>query len=307
MKILRTPEHYFANLPEYPFEPHYRNVHPEGLRMHFVDEGPAHADPILMLHGEPSWSYLYRRMIQTCSQAGHRVIAPDLIGFGKSDKPGDLSDYSYERHVEWVTHLIEQLDLQNITLVCQDWGSLIGLRVAAEQEHRFARIVLANGGLPTGDHPMNRVFYLWQAFAKWTPYLPVGWIVAAGCNRKLSPQERKAYDAPFPSEMYKAGARAFPNLVPTNANDPAASANRSAWEVLKQWDKPFLTVFSNKDPITKGGERLFQKHVPGAQNQDHRIISGGHFLQEDSSIEFSQVIHEFIIKNQIHEQTSQVA
>lgn len=287
MDVLRTPESRFASLADYPFVPNYLQVAAEGdsdatLRMHYVDEGPRDAAPILMLHGEPSWSYLYRHMIPPCVAAGQRVIAPDLIGFGRSDKPAAISDYSYARHVEWVRELIEVLDLRDITLICQDWGSLIGLRLAAEHEQRFARIVLANGMLPTGDQRMPPAFKAWRSFARFSPWFPISGILQAGTRRKLDARELAAYDAPFPSRAYKAGARAFPLLVPSRPDDPASAANRAAWEVLKRWDKPFLTVFGSGDPITRGGERYVQDRVPGAKGLEHAIVRGGHFIQEDA-------------------------
>lgn len=221
-------------------------------------------------------------MIPPCVAAGQRVIAPDLIGFGRSDKPAAISDYSYARQVEWVRELVEALDLRDITLICQDWGSLLGLRLAAELEQRFARIVLANGMLPTGDQRMPPAFKVWRSFARFSPYFPISGIIQAGTRRKLDARELAAYDAPFPSRAYKAGARAFPLLVPSRPDDPASAANRAAWEVLKQWDKPFLMVFSSGDPITQGGERYVQARVPGAEGLEHAIVRGGHFIQEDA-------------------------
>ncbi len=293
MKALRTPGARFENLPDYPFEPRYANI--DRLHMHYVDEGPADGEPVLLLHGEPSWSYLYRHMIPPIADAGFRVIAPDLIGFGKSDKPTSKDDYSYAQHVNWMQEFIEELGLRRITLFCQDWGSLIGLRVAAENEHRFARIALGNGGLPTGDQQMPRAFNVWRAFARYSPWFPIGRIVQKGTITVLSKQVVAAYDAPFPSARYKAGARAFPTLVPTSPDDPARNANRAAWKVFRQWEKPFLTTFSNRDPITRGGERRWQEDVPGARNQDHvKIRNAGHFLQEDKGPELAQVLIDFV-------------
>jgi haloalkane dehalogenase len=293
MKALRTPEERFLNLPGYDFEAHYVTV--DDMRVHYVDEGPADAAPVLLLHGEPSWSYLYRSMIPPIAEAGLRAIAPDLVGFGKSDKPAEQSDYSYEKHVSWMKTLLEQLDLQNITLVCQDWGSLIGLRLAAENEQRFDRIVLANGGLPTGDGKMPTVFRIWRAFARFSPWFPIGRIVQAGTVSEMPPEVVAAYDAPFPDSSYKAGARAFPKLVPTTPDDPAAPANGAAWDVFRNWQKPFLTSFSDGDPITRGLDKVFVKRVPGAKNQPHTTIEGaGHFLQEEKWPEFAKLIIDFI-------------
>ncbi len=293
MKILRTPDERFQNLSDYEFEPHYLDI--DEMRMHYVDEGPADAPPVLLLHGEPSWSYLYRHMIPPIASAGLRAIAPDLIGFGKSDKPASQSDYTYEIHVAWMLQFLEKLNLRNITLVCQDWGSLIGLRLAAENEERFDRIVLANGGLPTGDQVMPKVFRIWRAFARFSPWFPIGRIVQSGTVSTLPPDVIAAYDAPFPNSTYKAGARAFPKLVPTTPDDPAASANREAWEVFRKWQKPFLTAFSNRDPITRGADQAFLELVPGAKDQPHTTIrNAGHFLQEDKGPELAKVVIDFV-------------
>lgn len=292
MDVVRTPDERFANLLDYPFEPNYQDV--GGLRMHYVDEGPAHASPVLMLHGEPSWSYLYRHMIPICAAAGHRVIAPDLIGFGKSDKPTAMDDYSYQAHRDWLQALLEQLDLNNITLVCQDWGALLGLRIAAENPERFRAIVVGNGMLPTGEQKVPRAFHLWKNFSIYSPVFPISRIINSGCFRKLGPDELRAYDAPFPGKRYKAGARVFPKLVPVSPNDPASQANREAWSVLEQWQKPFLTTFSNGDPITRGGDKHLRKRIPGARDQDHQTLVGGHFLQEDSPVAFAQAVNHLL-------------
>jgi haloalkane dehalogenase len=291
--VLRTPDERFRDLPGYPFVPHYVTV--DGLRMHYVDEGPRDAPAVLMLHGEPSWSYLYRKMIPPIADAGFRVIAPDLVGFGRSDKPVDIGAYSYARHVAWMHGFVRAVGLREITLVCQDWGSLIGLRVAAEDPDRFARIVAANAALPTGDGPIPLIFRAWQAWARWTPWLPVGRIVQAGSHTKLRREVRAAYDAPFPSERYKAAARAFPPLVPTRPSDPARPANLRAWEVLERWEKPFLTVYGEHERITRGSERQFQRRVPSARGQPHATLRGaGHFLQEDAGEELARIVIDFI-------------
>lgn len=293
MKTLRTPDARFENLPGYDFAANYVEI--EAMRMHYVDEGPKDGNVVLLLHGEPSWSYLYRHMIPPLATAGLRVVAPDLIGFGKSDKPARKSDYSYARHVAWMTAFVESLDLGDITLFCQDWGSLIGLRVAAENERRFARIALGNGGLPTGDQEMPRAFLIWRAFALYSPWFPIGKIIQKGTITDLGEDVLAAYDAPFPSSRYKAGARAFPKLVPTEPDDPASDANRAAWEVFGRWQKPFLTTFSNRDPITRGLEVPWQKVVPGARDRQHvKIRNAGHFLQEDRGVELAEVLIEFV-------------
>ena len=293
MDVLRTPDERFDNLPGYSFEPHYIEV--DGLRMHYVDEGPRDAAPVLLLHGEPSWSYLYRKMIPVLVEAGHRAVAPDLIGFGRSDKPANREDYSYQAYVDWTASFIEQLDLRDITLFAQDWGGLIGLRIAAEQPDRFARIVAANAMLPTGDQPPGEAFLRWQKFSQTAPAFDIGRILQGGTVTTLPDDVVAAYDAPFPDDTYKAAARQFPALVPTSPDDPAAPANRRAWEVLEQWEKPFLTAFSDSDPIMRGGERVFQSRVPGTKGQPHKTITGaGHFLQEDKGEELARVVVEFI-------------
>jgi len=293
MEIVRTPDERFSNLPGYPFAPHYLEI--DAVRVHYVDEGRRDAHPVLLLHGEPSWSYLYRKMIPIITAAGHRAVAPDLVGFGRSDKPVQRGDYTYQRHVDWMHALIERLDLRDITLVCQDWGGLIGLRIAAEHPDRFARIVAANTFLPTGDVPAGPAFLAWQKYSQETPDFHVGGIIRGGCVSELPAEVIAAYNAPFPDDRYKAGARQFPLLVPTSPNDPAAGPNRQAWEVLSRWTKPFLTAFSDMDPITHGADALLQQAIPGASGQPHTtIMGGGHFLQEDKGDELARVIVEFI-------------
>lgn len=305
MKSLRTPDERFDHLPGYPFAPHYLNV-PDGedgrLRIHYVDEGPKEAEPVLLMHGEPSWSYLYRKMIPISVQAGYRAVAPDLVGFGRSDKPDDRNDYTYQRHVDWMQDWLERMDLKGITLFGQDWGGLIGLRLVTNHPDRFARVVVANTGLPTGDHPITDAFLKWRKFSIETPEFPVGFIVSGGCKTILPAEVIAAYDAPFPDESYKEGARIFPSLVPVTPDDPAAAHNRKAWEVLQKFEKPFLTAFSDADPITRGGEKVFQKLVPGAKGQPHVIIKGGgHFLQEDCGEELARGIVEFMARKPVEE------
>jgi haloalkane dehalogenase len=293
MEILRTPDERFANLPGYPFEPHYVEV--DGVRIHYVHEGPRTAAPVLLLHGEPSWSYLYRKMIPGLLQAGLRVVAPDLVGFGRSDKPARREDYTYQRHVDWMLGFVCTLDLEDITLVCQDWGGLIGLRLVAEHGHRFARVVAANTFLPTGDQPVPPAFLAWQKFSQEVPELPIGQIIQMGCVTTLPPEVIAAYEAPFPDERYKAGARQFPLLVPTRPDDPASEPNRKAWQALQRWKKPFLTAFSDQDPITRGADLLLQSLIPGAAGQPHTTIQGaGHFLQEDKGEELARVVVDFV-------------
>jgi len=300
MKILRTPDECFSNLTDYPFEPNYVEVSDAdggSLRVHYVDEGSRDADPVLLMHGEPSWSYLYRKMIPIITEAGYRAIAPDLVGFGRSDKPVQPSDYTYQRHVNWTQAWLDRLGIRRTTLVCQDWGGLIGLRLVANNPDRFLRVVVANTGLPTGDTPVSEAFLRWRKFSIEVPVFEVGAIIAGGCQNQLSDAVVAAYNAPFPDDTYKAGARIFPSLVPIVPDDPASPANRKAWEVFSNFDKPFLTAFSDGDPITRGGERIFQKRVPGAKGQPHTTIAGGgHFLQEDCGEKLAAVVVDFIKK-----------
>ncbi len=291
--VLRTPEARFANLADFPYVQHHVDL--GGLRLAYIDEGPRDAAPVLLMHGEPSWSYLYRKMIPGLVDAGHRVIAPDLMGFGRSDKPVRAKDYSYGNHVQWMVAWMERIDLQNATLFCQDWGSLIGLRMVTHSPHRFARVCLANGGLPTGTTAIPKALRLWRNFARWSPWFPIGRIVNSGCAVKLTAAEIAAYDAPFPDRRYKKAARLFPSLIPTRPDDPESANNLAAWEILKQWDKPFLTLFSSRDPITRGGDKIFLKLVPGTANQPRAVIHGaGHFLQEDKGIELTKKLNEWI-------------
>ncbi len=288
-QVLRTPEARFANLPDFAYTPHYTEV--GGLRIAHIDEGPRDAPTVLLMHGEPTWSFLYRKMIPVLLDAGMRVVAPDLVGFGRSDKPANKSDYSYLFHVQWMSAWLQAQDLQNVTLFCQDWGSLIGLRMVAEAPERFARIVLANGGLPTGMEDVPRAFKIWRAFSRYSPWFPIGRIVKTGCVAGLSPEEVAAYDAPFPSRRYKVAARLFPGFVPTTPEDPERQNNERAWELFKRWDKPFLTLFSSRDPVTRGGHQVWQALVPGAQGQAHAITrQAGHFLQEDKGVEVAHAI-----------------
>ena len=299
MDTVRTPDDRFADLPDYPFRPNYAEI-PDldggTLRMHYLDEGPPDGAVVLLLHGEPSWSYLYRRMVPLLVAAGHRVIVPDLVGFGRSDKPTSPADYSYARQVAWTSALVfDHLDLSDITYFGQDWGGLIGLRLVAAQPDRFARVVIGNTGLPTGAGAPSDAFLAWQKFSQESPVFPIGNIVNGGCTSDLSPEVIAAYDAPFPDDSYKAGARIFPALVPTSPDDPEAPANQAAWKVLAGFDRPFLTCFSDRDQITKGGAAPFIAKVPGAQGQPHVTIEGaGHFLQEDNGPQLAEVIIAFI-------------
>lgn len=297
MKVLRTPEERFVGVANYPFAPHYLNVAaadgPE-LRVHYVDEGPRDAAPILLMHGEPSWSYLYRHLVGPLVAGGHRVIAPDLIGFGKSDKPSSREDYTYERHVAWMSAWLETVDLNGITLFCQDWGGLIGLRLVAAFPDRFARLVIANTALPTGEH-LSDGFMSWLAFSQSTEQFAIGRIVSGGTVGGLSEAEIAAYDAPYPDDAYKVGARQFPTLVPITPGHPSVAENKAAWEVLKRFDRPVLTCFSDRDPVTAGGDILIQRRIPGTVGQPHVTIrDAGHFLQEDKPKELTDLILSFI-------------
>jgi haloalkane dehalogenase len=278
MKALRPSDAPFRDLPDFAFAPHFAEIG-DGLRVHYVDEGPRDAPVVLMLHGEPTWSYLYRHMIGPVAAAGYRAVAPDLIGFGRSDKPVARRDYSYAAQVGWMRAWIEALDLNRIVLVCQDWGSLIGLRLVAAMPERFAGVVLSNGGLPEGQKA-PRAFALWRGFSRWSPVFPIGRIVQAGTKRRLSPAEIAAYDAPFPDRASKVAARIFPSFVPLGDN-VALPDQRAAWAVLEQWRKPFLCCFSDGDPITRGADAPFRMRVPGAAGMAHGTLHGGHFIQED--------------------------
>lgn len=335
MKYVRTDENRFSDLPGYPYEPHYVDV-PDfdggTLRMHYVDEGAG--EVILCLHGQPSWSYLYRKMIPLFVKAGYRVVAPDFIGFGKSDKPTERSNYTYANHVAWLKALLEALDLNGITLVCQDWGGLIGLRAAAENQDRFARIVTANTGLPdaqgvTGDKvaEVSKQMHAYydslpihanavemavgmggddtgMGFLHWVKYCAESEgfspqdVLTLSTGGILSEDEQRAYGAPFPDETYLAGGRQFPTLVPIMPDNPAIEANRAAWAVFEKWHKPFLTAFSDSDPVTAGAHVRFQQSIPGAQGQPHITIKGaGHFLQEQAPEELAEATLKLIAAN----------
>lgn len=289
MRIYRTPDARFEGLPDWPYKPNYLEI-ADGLRVHYVDEGPVDAQPVLMLHGEPTWAYLYRHMIGPAVSSGFRVVAPDLIGFGRSDKPLDRSDYSYAAQVAWMRQWIEALDLKNMILACQDWGSLIGLRLVAEMPGRFAGVALSNGGLPEGQ-PAPRAFAIWRAFSRYSPVFPIGKIVKAGAKRELSAEEIAAYDAPFPTRASKVAARAYPSFVPLGDN-VAVPDQKRAWAALEKFDEPFLCCFSDGDPITRGGDALFTARVPGASRVAHRTLKGGHFIQEDDPAGFVAAIRD---------------
>jgi haloalkane dehalogenase len=294
VRVLRTPDDQFSRLPDFDYQPHYADV--GGLRMAYVEAGPSDGEPVLLLHGEPSWSFLYRTIMPVLASAGLRAIAPDLIGFGRSDKPAEISDHSYARHVEWTRALaFDALDLHDVTMVGQDWGGLIGLRLVAEHPERVARVIAANTGLPTGDHPMPDVWLRFREVVRTSPELSVSRLVTSGCRTELPPDVVAAYDAPFPTADLLAGPRAMPGLVPTTPDDPAAAANRAAWEKLAAWDKPFLVAFSDSDPITGPMAPIFKQLVPGAAGLRHPVLAGaGHFLQEDAGDRLAAEIVAFV-------------
>lgn len=301
MQVLRTADEQFTHLPEFPYAPKYCELPDQdggALRVAWVEDGPAEADPVLMLHGEPSWSFLYRRMIPILAGAGHRVICPDLVGFGRSDKPTRIEDHTYARHVEWMRAVaFDVLDLQRVTLVGQDWGGLIGLRIAAEHPDRFARIVVANTGLPTGDLPMPDIWWQFRKAIQGAPELQVGRFVEAGCRRPMSDAVRAGYDAPFPDDTYTAAPRAMPGLVPTTPDDPATEANRAAWKTLSDSTTPMLVAFSDSDPITGPMAGIFASQMRGAQGIEHpTIANAGHFLQEDAGEDLAEAIVGFLAR-----------
>jgi haloalkane dehalogenase len=297
MEVLRTPDERFTALPDFPYAPHYTEITDESgvrLRVAAIDEGPRDAAPVLLLHGEPTWSFLYRKIIASLVAAGHRVVAPDLVGFGRSDKPADRADYTYERHVKWMSDWLVANDLRGITLFCQDWGGLIGLRLVAAFPDRFARVVAANTFMPEGSGA-TPAFEAWLAFSQSVPVFPTPMIVNGGTVRDLSEGERNAYEAPYPDESYKAGARQFPALVPVKPEMASVRENQQAWKVLERFEKPFLTAFGDSDPITKGADARLQARIPGCKGQNHTtIVNAGHFLQEDQPDEIARVIDDFI-------------
>ena len=295
MQTVRTPDEHFENLSGYAFTPNYVEIDDlDGgtLRVHYLDEGPADGSVVLLMHGEPSWSYLYRNVIPPLVDSGHRVIAPDLVGFGRSDKPTQQSDYTYARHVDWMRQvLFDHLNLTGITFFGQDWGGLVGLRLVALEPERYAGVVIGNTGLPTGRGPASDAFLAWQNFAATTEHFPVGAIINGGCTTDLAPEIIADYEAPFPSDEHTAGARVFPSLVPTRPDDPATPDQDAAWTVLEAFDRPFLLAFSDSDPITRGGDAPFLAKVPGAAGQPHTtIVGGGHFLQEDRPADVAAAI-----------------
>jgi haloalkane dehalogenase len=298
MRLLRTPDSRFENLPEFPYRPNYCEIAGPGepIRVHYVDEGPADGPVVVLLHGEPSWCFLWRRVIPPLVAAGLRVVAPDLVGFGRSDKPTEVADHSYSGHVEWMRDvLFDHLDLRDVTFVGHDWGGLIGLRIVAEHPDRFARVVATNTGLPDGQHRLPEIWWRFREFVVSTPELPVGYLVQSGCRSELDDDVRAAYDAPFPTAEYQAGPHAMPDLIPQSPDNPETPAQERAWASLSRFDRPFLTAFSDSDPITAGVDSLMRGRIPGAASQEPVVIEGGgHFLQEDAGAQLGQVIAEFV-------------
>ena len=301
MDRLRTPDERFANLPDFSYEPHFVDVtDPTGgapLRMAYLDEGPQDApETVLLLHGEPTWSFLYRKVMPVLLSAGYRVVVPALIGFGRSDKPSARSEISYARLVAWTSEaLFDRLNLTNSTLFGPDWGSLVGLRLVALAPERFSRIAIGNGGLPTGEEKISEAFLAWQEFSQTVPEMPIGAICGGGCAVRPSADVIAGYDAPFPDESYKEAARILPTLVPTRPDDPAHGDQIAAWDVLRSWHKPFLTCYSDKDPVTVGADKKFLREVPGTSGVRHTtIVGGGHFLQEDEGHQLGTVLVDFI-------------
>lgn len=298
MTVLRTSDTAFAGLAGYPFAPHYATI--DGgdlgpLRLHYLDEGPADGPVVLLMHGEPSWSYLYRTMIPPLVAAGARCLAPDLIGFGRSDKPASIADYSYARHVAWMSQWLTGQGVTDVTLFCQDWGGLIGLRLVAAFPTMFARVMVSNSFLPDGSGKASEAFLKWRKFAAEVPEFPTGGIIQGGTARGISAETRAAYDAPYPDESYKAGARAFPALVPVDADDVEVPAQRAAWDVLETFDKPFRTAFGDSDPVTAGADRVLHKRIPGTAGQLHSTIArAGHFSQEDAGPELAGLLIDFM-------------
>lgn len=297
MSVLRTPDEQFQDLPDYDFAPHYHTLTDPDLgelRMHYLDEGPQDGPVILCMHGEPSWCYLYRKMIPVFVAAGMRVLAPDLIGFGRSDKPTERTDYTYQRHVDWITQWFLAMDVKDVTFIGQDWGGLIGLRLLAENPDHFARFSIGNTALPTGDMPMNDAFLAWRQFSQEDPVFDIGFICNELGNGSLTEAEVDAFRAPFPADEYKAGARQFPTLVPATPDDPAREANLAAWQVLENWHKPALMCFSDGDPILGGAYQVFLDRVPGTQGQPHVTLQGGHFVQNTDGPRWAQTVVDWI-------------
>ena len=316
--MLRTPDSRFANLPDYPYPPNYLQVDTRGLeslRLHYVDVGPRDGPTVLLVHGQPTWSYVYRHVIAVLADAGCRVIAPDLIGYGRSDKLTEATDYTFKRHVNWLHGLVVGADLRDVTLVAQDWGGPIGLSVLAREPDRFAAVVATNtilhtcdpaleGALTWAHHGVGEDRMTLQEslldyvrFYQRAPDIVPSFFLEAVAG-PLSADVLAAYDAPFPDRSHTAGLRQLIALIPLTRNDPGAAIGRATMSVLEQWQKPFLTAYSDGDPATRGWERVFQRRVPGARGQDHVTITGaGHFVQEQRGAELGDIVAKFIAHN----------
>jgi len=293
----RTPDDRFRNLDGYPFAPHYAEVKAEDgtlLRVHYVDEGPRDAAPVVLMHGNPSWSYLYRRIIPRLVAQGHRVLAPDLMGLGRSDKPAAKSDYSLARHVEWMSQWLVAVCVESATLFAQDWGGVIGFPVAMRHPERFARLIAANTGLPVGQGA-SPALQQWLEYSDRATSLPISQLIHGFTVNGLGDAEKRAYDAPFPDASYQAAALSFPRLIPLQPENPGVPLMLETWQQLERWTKPLLTVFGDRDPISQGADRTFQQRVPGAHGQPHVVLSPAHhFLQEDQPEAIAQHIHAFV-------------
>lgn len=300
MNFLDTPEERFGDLPNFDYEPHFVSL-ADGMRIHYVDVGPRDALTCLLLHGEPSWSFLYRKMIPILLSHGYRCVAPDLIGFGRSSKPTEQESYSYDAHIGWMSSFMSSVDMDRICLFAQDWGGLIGLRIVPLFESRFVGIAISNTGLPTGEQKPTKAFLDWQKFSQKVESFPFEFVMQGATTSELDTATLAGYRAPFPDDRYTAGAKIFPALVPTSVDSPGALDNKKVWkDCYSKWTKPFVTLFGDGDPVTKGGEAPWQKIVPGAKGQKHEIIKGGgHFIQEDCGPELATALHQFIIDNSL--------
>jgi len=303
MQVLKTPESAFDTITDFPYSPCFTEVTDtvsSEITMAHYQCGPKDGHTVLLIHGEPTWAYLYRKMMPILADAGFNVIAPDLIGFGRSDKPVRKEDYSYARHVIWLKDWFSQATKGPVTLFCQDWGGLLGLRLVADMPERFSGVMVSNTGLPTGDHPPSDAFIKWRRFSQDVAVFPTSTIIQNATTTVLDEATLAAYDAPFPDESFKAGARMFPILVPTSPDNAEAQANRQAWEKLKQYNKPFVTAFGDSDPVTKGGDKVFQKLVPGSSGMAHTLVeNGGHFIQEDQGEMLAKLLIKFINQTQL--------
>ena len=297
MQLLRTPEERFEGLEGYAFAPHYTEVKDEDgsvLRIHHVEEGPRDAAPILLMHGNPTWAYLYRNFVPELAAAGHRVLAVDLVGCGRSDKPAERSDYTQARHVDWLTKWLHALDLRDITLFCQDWGGTLGLHLVAAHPERFARVIASNTGLPLGEGE-SEFMKMWVGMMRDAERFPFEQMLASGMSHELTPEEFAAYRAPFPDPAYESALCIFPSLIAVQPDNPGVAANRASWERLGRFEQPFLTLFGAKDPVTQGGEKALIEHVPGAAGQPHHVFpDASHFIQEDVPEELVERILAFV-------------